>query len=379
MRHSVVFTFFSLLLATRAGAEEQTSSLTAPTADRTAVAATTKSTSAAAQPSTRLATTTSADAAVAPPKGGNVAVEDTSVHSDMMLLTVDKKSLTAELKTWPADPKDSVTFRSFRIAVGKAEGDKEFEGDNRTPEGIYFAQTHIPGRTLPGKYGPTAIPIDFPNPMDQISRKTGHGIWLHGVDREGRIEEAKVTEGCVAFYNPDIDRLSSWLGAHQGVVVIASDLANVNKPDDVAKVKARTINWMNAWADRRTDDYMAHYAPDFHFASMNRAAYAKYKGRVFDSYKVMKVTYDNLRVVSHPKYAVSFFNQDFQGDRRFSSIGRKILYWEKAADGEWYVKREVFENRRFETIKFTDAERALLSAAPSSSMSSEKVEKAPSL
>jgi murein L,D-transpeptidase YafK len=307
----------------------------------------------------------------------SVAVENTALRSDMMLLVVDKKQLSARLETWPADPAQAKVLRDFKIAIGKGEGDKEHEGDNRTPEGVYFAQSH---RTsgLPQKYGPLAIPIDFPNPMDQILGKTGHGIWLHGVAYDARIEEAKVTEGCVAFYNADIEKLSSWMRSHQGVVVIASDVGQVNQASDVDRVKQRTVDWMNAWADRKIDDYMAHYAPDFRFGGMNKQAYGEYKGRVFDSYKVMSVTYDNLRVVTHPKYAVSFFNQDFQGDKRFSSIGRKVLYWEKAADGEWYVKREIFENRRFESVTFSEAELALLSQ-PGSGNPSEKDAKSPNL
>ena len=107
--------------------------------------------------------------------------------------------------------------------------------------------------------------------------------------------------------------------------------------------------------------------------------YGDYKRRVFASYKTMDVKFDNLRVISHPKYAVAVFNQDFRGDNRFSSVGRKILYWERQADSKkWMIKREVFENRRFELVTFTDAERALLSDT-ASSMSSEKDKKAPSL
>lgn len=330
-----------------------------------------------------LATTTAFASDNAPLAGAPLvamtgATENKALRSDMMLLVVDKGRLQANLETWPADPTLAKTLRAFKIAIGKGDGDKEYEGDNKTPEGVYFAQSHRTGAGLPNKYGPLAIPIDFPNPMDQIVGKTGHGIWLHGVEYDARIEEAKVTEGCVAFYNADIEKLSNWMRSHQGVVVIASDTGKVNQPTDVERVKSRTVDWMNAWADRRVDDYMAHYAPDFRYANMNRAAYKDYKGRVFSSYKEMSVTYDNLRVVTHPKYAVAFFNQDFQGDKRFSSIGRKVLYWEKAADGEWYVKREVFENRRFEFVTFSEAELALLSET-GSAIPSEKGAKSPNL
>lgn len=299
-------------------------------------------------------------------------------YADMMVLTVDKTSLKADLKTWPEEPGKARALRSFKIAIGKADGDKEYEGDNKTPEGIYFAQSHIAGSALPDKYGTMAIPIDFPNPIDQVARKTGHGIWLHGVDREQRIEEAKVTEGCVAFYNSDIARLAGWLKSHQGVVVIARDASLVNRESDLADVRLRTLDWIGAWASRDMPKYGSFYATDFRFGLHNLKSYKEYKSKVFAGYKEMTVKFDGLRVITHPKYAVSFFNQDFQGDGRFSSIGRKILYWERDQGGSWMIKREVFENRRFESVTFTDAELALISEN-GSSMSSETDKKAPNL
>jgi murein L,D-transpeptidase YafK len=303
---------------------------------------------------------------------------DSGKRSDMIILTVDKTNLKAELRTLPEDTSKSSVLRSFRIAIGKSEGDKQFEGDNKTPEGIYFAQSHIDGGQLPEKYGRMAIPIDFPNPMDVIYGKTGHGIWLHGVDRDGRVDEAKVTEGCVAFYNADIARLGTWLLSHQGVVVIASDPNAVNAPADVAAVREKTLAWMTSWADRRIEDYISLYAPEFRFNRYDRDSYKAYKSRVFGMYKNMDVKFDGLRIITHPKYAISFFNQDFHGDRAYASIGRKILYWERTADGGFRIMREVFENRRFESLTFTDAELALLSET-TSGISSDKDKKAPNL
>lgn len=294
-------------------------------------------------------------------------------YSDFMMLTVDKSKLSAELRTWPEQQTDSRLLRTFKIAIGKAEGDKQVEGDNKTPEGVYFALNHIDGRTLPEKYGTLAIPIDFPNPIDHKEGKTGYGIWLHGVERDSRIEEAKVTEGCVAFYNKDIANLSSWLKSHQGVIVIAGDAGQVNRNEDLDAVRAATLTWMNAWANRDIDSYIAYYGEGFRNQGMNRDAYKDYKGRVFNSYKAMSVGYDHLRVITHPKYAVSLFNQDFRGDDRYISNGRKVLYWEKAEDGSWKIAREIFQSRRFEFVTFTDRELAMLvEQAPASTAEKEK-------
>lgn len=323
-------------------------------------------------PSAPITTAKLAQTETAKPKVPN------GVQSDMIVLAVDKSTLEAELRTWPSNTTQSSVLKTYKIATGKAEGDKQVEGDNRTPEGIYFALEHIPGESLPEKYGAQAIPIDFPNPIDRVQKKTGYGIWLHGVDREARIEEAKVTEGCVAFYNQDIAKLGSWLRPNQGVVVIAKNKKDINRPEDIETVTRLTKNWMKAWADRDMSSYISYYSPDFRYNHHDRDSYKSYKTRVFRSYKKMIVNLTDLRVIAHSKYAISMFNQDFYGDKRFQSIGRKKLYWIKNEHGQWQIMDESFEQRRFEFLTFTDAELALLSGS-SSSIPSDKEKTAQSL
>lgn len=276
---------------------------------------------------------------------------------DVILLEVDKTNLRADLRTWPENFEKSNLLMSFRIAIGKQEGDKQVEGDNKTPEGIYFSQDLIDGSTLPAKYGPKAIPINFPNPHDLMMSKTGHGIWLHGVEQDQRVEQAKVTEGCVAFYNADILTLARWLKPYQAMVMISRDGSQSNKPEDLRNVRERTLEWIDAWKDRQLDQFLSFYSPDkFQFQKMNLKAYGEYKDRVFKSYKNMELKADNLRVLAHSKYAMAIFNQDFNGDNRYVSQGRKVLYWTKNDKGEWQIFREMFENRRIELVSFTAAE-----------------------
>ncbi len=280
--------------------------------------------------------------------------DDQERINEMIMLTVDKASLQADLQTLPEDVARSRVLGSFKIAFGKELGDKTKEGDNRTPEGIYFAQNHIEGaKLLTSKYGPWAIPLDFPNPVDMFHGKTGHGIWLHGAGNDERIADVNVTEGCVAFYNQDIKKLANWLEPYQGVVVISNDVNQVNRKEDVVSVQQRTNSWIAAWQNRSSDDYLSYYSDDFQLGGRGKSAYGSYKKRVFSSYKQMNVGLSQLRVITHPKYAVSIMNQDFTGDHHFSSIGRKVLFWTKGVDGAWYILREVFEKRRFSIPNFT--------------------------
>jgi murein L,D-transpeptidase YafK len=274
-------------------------------------------------------------------------------QQEMVFLIVDKSNLRADLRTWPADWTKSEILMSFRIAIGKEEGDKQTEGDNRTPEGIYFTQSIIDGSTLPAKYGPKAIPINFPNPFDQMLGKTGYGIWLHGVEKDQRVEEAKVTEGCVAFYNADILSLTKWLRPQQTVVVIARNGASVNTEVDMKKITQLTNDWLDAWRNKDIERYISFYREGFSAKGYDLGGYKKYKANLFEHYDKMELTIDSLRVFVHEKYAMAIMNQDFNGDDRFISKGRKVLYWRKSPDGEWKISNEIFESKKLEFTSYS--------------------------
>ena len=290
----------------------------------------------------------------------NFSGDDRVSKEEMIYLLVDKQKLKADLMTWGNTKDKSEKLMSYRIAIGKAEGDKQREGDNKTPEGIYITQEIIDGRGLPAKYGPFAIPIDFPNPPDLAAKKTGYGIWLHGVEKDKRIEAAKVTEGCVAFYNSDIVMLKSWLRPFQGVVVIADTTEGVNRESDVASVLEHTKEWYAAWQNRNIANYLDAYHQDFRYKRMNRRLFSKYKERVFSKYKEMNVDISNIRVFSHEKYAMAIMNQNFNGDNRYVTQGRKILYWNRTEDGGWKIRHEVFERRRLKFSNYSQMEFARL-------------------
>jgi murein L,D-transpeptidase YafK len=295
-----------------------------------------------------------------------VANDKTQVpNEEMIVLTVDKSRSQADLKTLPENGASSRVIRTFKIATGKVEGDKERQGDNKTPEGIYFTTGTIPSTQLaPQKYGPLAIPLNFPNPMDQANGKTGYGIWLHGVG-DRRIEDARVTEGCVAFQNSEITTLQNWLLPQHGLVVIAKDSLDVNRADDVHGALSAAQGWIDAWGNRDIDKYISYYAADFSGQGKNRQQYEAYKRAVFGSYKNMTVKMANLRVVTHAKYGIALMNQYFAGDNRFKSDGRKMIYLRKDTDGSWKIVREMFDNFMMRPVHFTNEDVAGLNKGAS--------------
>ena len=271
------------------------------------------------------------------------AAEKVSID-EALLIVVDKKNLVAKLKTWPPNGTPSINLGTFRVATGKVEGDKQVEGDNKTPEGIYFSQSIINGNTLPAKYGPFAIPLNFPNPIDLMEKKTGYGIWLHGVKDNTRIEQSKITEGCIAFYNQDIDLLSELLSPRQSMIMITNDILSINNRHHINAIANQHNKWLSSWQDRDIDTYISLYDDGFSYKRMNKSGYKRHKARIFSSYNQIHLEQRDTRIIVHNKYGLSISNQFFRGDKRYKSQGRKHLYWRLSTNNQWRIIVEDFKD-----------------------------------
>src|SRR5690606_35616353 len=67
------------------------------------------------------------------------------------------------------------------VSIGKNGIGKEVEGDKLTPVGVYRLTSFLADSTLDDFYGNGAYPMNYPNAHDRLLKRTGHGIWLHGL------------------------------------------------------------------------------------------------------------------------------------------------------------------------------------------------------
>lgn len=72
---------------------------------------------------------------------------------------------------------------------------------------MYFVTSRLDAKSLDKFYGAGALPLNYPNPLDVLRGKTGHGIWLHGTPPDQFSRAPQATDGCVALANPDLERL----------------------------------------------------------------------------------------------------------------------------------------------------------------------------
>ncbi|WP_240723610.1 murein L,D-transpeptidase family protein [Flavobacterium sp. J27] len=107
--------------------------------------------------------------------------------------------------------------KTYSIALGKNPiGDKQFEGDLKTPEGIYFIQDKNPNSGYYKNLG-----ISYPNKKDiekakKIGKPVGGDIKIHGLKNKmgfiGKFHRwTDWTLGCIALTNDEVEELYNYV------------------------------------------------------------------------------------------------------------------------------------------------------------------------
>ncbi|MBZ4643479.1 MAG: hypothetical protein JG767_1088 [Deferribacteraceae bacterium] len=214
---------------------------------------------------------------------------------DFKAIAVDKSAKTAYLLKIENDT-PVIIKRYTDILTGEVNGDKAVEGDKKTPEGVYFTQSFIPKEKLTPTYGYGALPLNYPNFYDRILGKTGHGIWIHGVDDS--IEDNS-TEGCVALKNGNMKDLVSQTDILTPVV-IAEKLRFLDKDSYVIE-KNRWLNFIkgfiDAWEKGDMDKFQTYVHTRFKNAdNQDIYKYLLEKKQLAKLYPYRKINIDNIRI-----------------------------------------------------------------------------------
>lgn len=104
-------------------------------------------------------------------------------------------------------------LKTYKVSLGaEPNGDKEFEGDKKTPEGIYYINDKNPNSDYYKNLG-----VSYPNNVDQrqakkLGKLAGGDIKIHGLkNNSGFIGKFHRwydwTLGCIAVTNQEIDEL----------------------------------------------------------------------------------------------------------------------------------------------------------------------------
>lgn len=256
------------------------------------------------------------------------------------IFVVDKKHSKMHLYFYNGQ---TYYIKSYNVLTGKNQGDKNKAGDLRTPEGIYFFKKYIPGSSLDKKYGSFAITMNFPNQIDKIADKNGHGIWLHGVDESKNAEKKQDTEGCIAAANIDLENMKRFIQPELTPIIIFDSFIedpnrySANSPKDL---EGMINTWLESWRNKDLETYMSKYSDNFLDLQNNRNkdAWREYKAFLNKKYSSIDVKAENISIYSHPRYTIVQFIQEYKSSS-YSSKSLKRLYIE-LKNGTYYIISE---------------------------------------
>ncbi len=204
------------------------------------------------------------------------------------------------------------------------KGDKESEGDLKTPVGAYDLVTKL--TNVDQFYGPFAFATSYPNLYDRLLGKSGHGIWIHGVPLNG--ERADSTKGCIAVKNDFLREIDEVIDHKHAVLLIAEETFKEPKNETIATLIASLYKWRDAWRDSDLETYIDFYADDFkRFDGKNIAQFKAMKRQIFTRKERKTILFDKINVIPYPAtdgkeyFRIDFFeryyapNYTFEGDK----------------------------------------------------------------
>lgn len=234
----------------------------------------------------------------------------------------------------------------YYVSQGKYGVNKLKEGDQRTPIGIYYITSHLPGARLPDFYGSGALPINYPNEWDKINGRSGSGIWLHGTPSDSFSRPPLASDGCVVLTNPDLHKLASSVEIGKTPVVIAEsvDFVNKTKWENDRSLAARLVDgWKrdveSLSAARIGENYSRKFKSE---RGESREVWLGKNQQFMSGVKNVSVT---LRDMTHFFYPgredmiVSTFTQEAQFGKNKTSI-RKRQYWAREG-AQWKIVYEL--------------------------------------
>jgi len=227
----------------------------------------------------------------------------------------------------------------YYVSIGKAGTLKNQEGDQRTPLGVYFITSNLDTKALNEFYGAGALPLNYPNMLDQRRGKSGSGIWLHGTPPHQFSRAPRSTDGCLVLSNPDLLAIIHSIAARNTPVVVAAQLVwkPVSQLEDPARSFQSTLNaWRSSKVSGDVKKMLTFYTPDFSSAGKSLDEYTPLLKSELKALKGRDLELKNLSYLQWNDSAetmVVSFGEVAKGQR--SGI-HKRQYWIRS-NKEWKI------------------------------------------
>lgn len=227
----------------------------------------------------------------------------------------------------------------YFMTIGKQGMGKNKEGDLRTPEGVYYVTSYLPGDELPPRYGPGAFPINYPNEYDKQLRRTGYGIWIHGTEPENYNRVPLASDGCLSLSNDEFLEIQQYISTDGSTPVIISKEFDWVDPLDRQTVSIPAMEivdqWKSDWESLDTDRYLANYSSSY-FKDYKQ--FSERKRQVNQAKKFIQIDLNNLSIYAYPgkeKMMMVTFDQEYRSDNHHS-VTQKKQYWMQQGE-KWQI------------------------------------------
>jgi len=219
------------------------------------------------------------------------------------------------------------------IVVGKANGDKQKQGDLKTPVGVYKIVQKK--RDVDPFYGPFAYVTNYPNLLDKSLGKNGNGIWLHGFPPN--CPDKTYTKGCIASPNEDLLRLENNLPEYRdALIMIAQEDEPTASKEDIVKLLSFIFKWRNEWKYNNLNEYLSKYSPDLQSSVGNFEKFKKHKEYIFSKQQKKEILFYDIKITPYPNTQGLKIWQIEMGEKysspSFKFVGKKLLYIKQEKD-----------------------------------------------
>ncbi len=241
---------------------------------------------------------------------------------------------------------DGIDYRGSRdMSIGRQGAGKQREGDGRTPLGVYFVTDELDTRPLHEKYGITAFTLDYPNIWDLRQKRSGGGIWIHGVDPEGGTRPPRDTEGCISLANEDLAELADEFLANTTPVVVTREIVWLDAEEvSLLRSELETVVglWTAAFASGDMHAYLSLYDAGFERWGMQRPEWLAFSMQTLGKRRISNASASDLLLLGDPVedelYLSRFRLSVDDGLRKATSTKR--LYWRRDKSGSLKIVAE---------------------------------------
>ena len=242
------------------------------------------------------------------------------------ILACDKSKTS--LKLYAKDKNNNFKLDDdFSAFIGKKDGDKQREGDLKTPIGVYKILQKL--SKVDAFYGPLAFVTSYPNVYDKAQGKNGHGIWVHGLPLDE--ERDDYTKGCIAINNKNLKHIEKRIDFQKAFVYIDKEKFLHVEKKNLVTILSELYKWRLAWKNSDIETYLNFYNKNFkRDDGLNLNNFKRYKTRVFAKKGYKQIFFTDVNVIPYPMqnkenvYLITFHEEYKSSTYKFS--GEKELY-----------------------------------------------------